>query len=156
MGQEDKSHFTSTVWAYDDVADDVTAVVRALDKAEVILEEFEYVVNLIADAEDFSILRKVHLHPPLNSYMQCHEGVHTGNMRDVLFTRDSKGRHRKKLFYGASAGDDIQSYTSHWSGWYVNYNSALVDKDNGLYASLRDRRIFDNPKLYITRTGNPF
>jgi len=156
LGPEDQTTFTSTIWAYDSGVDNVRPDIRSLNKAEVILDEFDYVVNLIAREADFAILHKIHMHPALSASMQCHEGVHTGNMREVLFTRDSKGKHKKKLFYGASAGDDIQDYSSHWSGWYVNYDAALVDKEKGLYASLRDKRIFDHPKLYVTRTGNPF
>jgi hypothetical protein len=32
----------------------------------------------------------------------------------------------------------------------------LIDKRRGLYASLRDEQIFQRPKIYISRTGNPF
>jgi len=38
----------------------------------------------------------------------------------------------------------------------VDYRKKLIDKKKGLYASLRDEKIFEFPKIYITRTGNPF
>ena len=40
--------------------------------------------------------------------------------------------------------------------WLICLSKEIIKKDLGLYASLRDERIFTNPKLYITRTGNPF
>ena len=54
------------------------------------------------------------------------------------------------------AGDKIANYVSRRGGWFVDYRKELIDKRRGLYASLRDEEIFQRPKIYISRTGNPF
>jgi hypothetical protein len=105
---------------------------------------------------DLEILKKINKYEPINKFLQCHEGIHTGNARDILFKKDKENEHCKPLFYGGGAGDIINNYMSFGSGWYVDYRKSLIDKRNSKYASLRDERIFKFPKIYITRTGNPF
>lgn len=125
-------------------------------KSKIILEEYDYVFNLIAQDADFNLLSKFAKFEKLYAFMQCHEGIHTGNSREILFLEKKKNQFCKPLFYGGGAGDIIQNYQSKPCGWYVDYRSEIIDKSNGFYASLRDERIFKNPKIYITRTGNPF
>jgi len=125
-------------------------------KSKIILEEFDYAFNLIAQENDFSILKKIQQFEKLEGFMQCHEGIHTGNSRDLLFIRKQKNRNCHPLYYGGSAGDVIDNYVSQTSGWFVDYRVDIIDKSKGFYASLRDERIFKFPKIYITRTGNPF
>ena len=125
-------------------------------KAEVIRPEFDYVFNLRASDADISILNKMTSgHDSLDSFMQCHEGIHTGNVRDKLFINGYKPG-LKPLYYGGSAGDVIKTYSSQLSCWFVDYRKEIIDKSRGEYASLRDERIFNRPKIYVTRTGNPF
>lgn len=102
--------------------------------------------NLYSNLEQFDILAKI---------LQCHEGIHTGNSRELLFHNSKVNSHCKPLFYGGRAGDIIRNYVSKTSGWFVDYRDEIIDKKKGFYASLRDERIFKLPKIYITRTGNP-
>ncbi len=125
-------------------------------KNKIILEEYEYAFNLIAQDKDFEILQHIQLFPQLGDLMQCHEGIHSGNSRDLLFVEKQKNKHCKPLFYGGGAGDTIDNYFSKRFGWFVDYRPEIIDKSKGYYASLRDERIFKFPKIYITRTGNPF
>lgn len=125
-------------------------------KSKIILEEFDFAFNLIAQERDFNLLSKFEKFEKLDDFMQCHEGIHTGNSREILFLEKQKNKSCKPLFYGGGAGDIIQNYYSKRSGWYVDYRTDIIDKSKGYYASLRDERIFNNPKIYITRTGNPF
>jgi hypothetical protein len=125
-------------------------------KSKMILKEFDYAINLIAKDKDFDILQKIMRFEKLDNFMQCHEGIHTGNSRELLFTNNEQNKFCKPLFYGGGAGDTIQNYVSYRSQWYVDYRSELINKSKGYYASLRDERIFKLPKIYISRTGNPF
>lgn len=125
------------------------------DKSIIILEEFEFMFNLIAQDRDFKILKKISKFEKLDNFMQCHEGIHTGNSREILFLEKQKNKYCHLLYYGGGAGDTIQNYVSRTSGWFVDYRAELIDKSKGYYASLRDERIFKFPKIYITRTGNP-
>jgi adenine-specific DNA-methyltransferase len=125
-------------------------------KSKIILEEFDFAFNLIAREKDFMILEKIQQFDKLADFMQCHEGIHTGNSRDLLFIQNQKNKFCHPLFYGGGAGDIIDNYVSQTSGWFVDYRKSIIDKSKGYYASLRDERIFKNPKIYITRTGNPF
>jgi adenine-specific DNA-methyltransferase len=125
-------------------------------KSKIILEEFDFAINLIAQEKDFIILKKIQQFEQLDNFVQCHEGIHTGNSRDLLFIQMPKNKSCHPLFYGGSAGDIIENYASQTSGWFVDYRTDIIDKSKGFYASLRDERIFKFPKIYITRTGNPF
>lgn len=124
-------------------------------KEDVITERFEYMFNLKASNQDWNILKRLTKLTTLGSIAQCHEGIHTGNVRDKLFI-DGYRPGLFPLFYGGRAGDTIQTYVSRRSNWYVNYDAEIIDKEKGEYASLRDERIFILPKIYVTRTGNPF
>lgn len=126
------------------------------DKNEMIFEEFDYAYNLMLNQEDLVILRKVRQFPRISESLQCHEGIHTGNARNVLFKRERENNTCMPLFYGGGAGDKIENWVSRRNGWFVDYRKELFDNQPGLYASLRDMRIFMFPKIYITRTGNPF
>ena len=125
-------------------------------KSEMIFEEFDYAYNLMLREKDLAILKKLNKFKPISSYLQCHEGIHTGNARDSLFKKTRENKWCKPLYYGAGAGDKINNYASERNGWFVDYRKELIDKNKGNYASLRDERIFIYPKIYITRTGNPF
>jgi hypothetical protein len=67
-----------------------------------------------------------------------------------------KNNYCKPLFYGGGAGDAIYNYYGKRNGWFVDYRTEIIDKSQGDYASLRNENIFVLPKIYITRTGNPF
>jgi hypothetical protein len=126
-----------------------------INKNDFIKAEHDYSFNLkIRDLESnlYSKLEQFHI---LDEILQCHEGIHTGNSRELLFHNSKVNSHSKPLFYGGRAGDKIRNYVSETSGWFVDYRNEIIDKKKGFYASLRDERIFKFPKIYITRTGNP-
>jgi predicted RNA methylase len=126
-------------------------------KNKIIRAEFEFAFNLIVTENDIKILDKLDAFDCLNKITQCHEGIHTGNCREILFLRAHKTASCKPLFYGGGTGGDIiENYYSKRSGWFVDYRAKIINKSNGMYASLRDEKIFKFPKIYITRTGNPF
>lgn len=128
-----------------------------VEKEKIILKDFEFVYNLTITDADLDILRKIMIHEPLSNQLQCHEGIHTGNIRAKLFHHGKISNSCKPLYYGAgTGGDNINNYYSSSNGWYVDYRKEIVLETEGEYASLRDERIFKNPKIYITRTGNPF
>ncbi len=124
-------------------------------KKNFIFKDHDYCFNLLIRAKERSILEKLEGHVSLGSITQCHEGIHTGNSRDLLFHDGAINKYCKPLFYGGRAGDRISNYYSERSNWYVDYRASIIDKKQGFYASLRDERIFTLPKIYITRTGNP-
>lgn len=138
----------------------IKTIVNSLDlveKGKIILKDFEFVYNLTITSDDLDILNKINVHEPISSQMQCHEGIHTGNIRGKLFHQGKINSSCHPLFYGAGTGGDIiNNYSSTYNGWYVDYRKEIVLTTQGEYASLRDERIFINPKIYITRTGNPF
>ncbi len=110
--------------------------------------------NLLIDDVCIRIKCRVKDHLELNQICQIHEGIHSGNIRDKLFTKNSENN--KPLFLGGKNGDVIDNYISIRSGWYVNYRKDIIDQEKNEYASLREESIFNLPKVYITRTGNPF
>ena len=124
-------------------------------KNEVLKEEFDYVFNLKATISDWAIVSKLLKYQPLSEIAQCHEGIHSGNIRDKLFIKGYKSG-LKPLYYGGKAGDIIRPYVSQMCGWYVDYRTSIINKKIGEYAGLGDERLFIFPKIYVTRTGNPF
>ncbi len=140
---------------YNRNACDLTTETLSQAKSEFIIPRFNRVINLKINRANAKILKIVEGHPELGDITQCHEGIHTGNSRNILFHKGKINNYCKPLFYGGRAGDVIDNYVSRTSGWYVDYRKKLIDKRKGYYASLRDERIFLLPKIYVTRTGNP-
>jgi hypothetical protein len=91
---------------------------------------------------------------------EFHEGIHTGNIRDKLFHR-SKPKHEhpgkvKPCLIGGTYGDEFGRYHCLPAGNWTIYDSQLIERDRGEYASLREESIFVGEKLYVTRTGDEF
>lgn len=126
-----------------------------LNKSKFIIEGFNSNYNLRIKDDEIKLLDKFKGLEILNSKVQIHEGIHTGNSREILFHNSKINDFCKPLFYGGRAGDQIDNFISNMEGWFVDYRKEIINKELGFYASLRDERIFKEPKLYITRTGNP-
>ncbi len=125
-------------------------------KDKMIFNEYDNVYNLLVNEKDYAIKQKLEQFPSLDKLLQCHEGIHTGNIREGLFVKTKKRGDEKPLFIGAKNGDVINNYYSQTSGWFVDYRKEVIDKSKGYYASLREETIFSLPKIYVTRTGDPF
>ena len=129
---------------------------KRFEKENFILKEYENTYNLQLSINDISILNKLRGFKTLDDFLQCHEGIHSGNVREKLFIKDQINGDEKPMFLGGRNGDIIQNYLSKMDGWFVDYRSEIINKEKKEYASLRDINIFIKPKIYITRTGNPF
>jgi hypothetical protein len=144
-----------TKHSYDYEKNEPYTELQELNKKTFILPQHAYCYNLLITEPLHKLMEELERHSPLGEITQCHEGIHTGNSRDLLFHKGRINPQCKPLFYGGRAGDSIDNYHSNTSGWYVDYREEVIDQANGFYASLRDERIFSLPKIYITRTGNP-
>ena len=134
----------------------IIEVSNALKKEDFIIPQYDSIYNLTLTKTDITIFKKLSNLDLLSFILQCHEGIHSGNIRDKLFVRDSNFYNAKPLFLGGRGGDVINNYMAKRDGWFVNYDKDIIDKSKKEYASLRDESIFSKPKIYITRTGNPF
>lgn len=134
----------------------ITETKRVLKKKDFILKEYDNTYNILLNKVAISVLNKLRKFETLDDYLQCHEGIHSGNIREKLFLKGATTGTKKAMFLGGKNGDIIENYISYMSGWTVDYRSSIVDKSKGEYASLRDENIFNRPKIYLTRTGNPF
>lgn len=128
----------------------------AKEKEKMIFPEYGNTYNLLVNNLDYNIKVKCQSLDIIDNVMQCHEGIHTGNIREKLFKRTKIRGDEKPLFIGAKNGDMIMNYYAKRSGWYVDYRKEIIIKEKGEYASLRDENIFRYTKIYITRTGDPF
>ncbi len=129
---------------------------ESIKKENFILKEYDYTYNILLSSSHIAILNKLRSFNTLNEFLQCHEGIHSGNIREKLFKKEKVSGNEKPMFLGGRGGDKIENYISQRSGWFVDYRESIIDKSNGEYASLRDENIFNQPKIYLTRTGNPF
>lgn len=127
----------------------------SIKKNDFIRTEHDFSYNLKIQEAEVNLYKEIMDLPILDKILQCHEGIHTGNSRELLFNKKFDDGNIKPLFYGGRAGDKIENYQSKTSGWLVDYRKEIINKDQGFYASLRDERIFKFPKIFITRTGNP-
>jgi type I restriction-modification system DNA methylase subunit len=124
--------------------------------------QLDYRFNLLLNEQNLKLKERVGKNSFLLSEIcEAHEGIHTGNIREKLFIdsqkpSNGKGIRYKKLIIGSSHGDIVSRYFLFWNGAYVNYDPKVIDKDKGEYASLREERIFLEPKLFIVRTGDEF
>ncbi|MBX3419381.1 MAG: hypothetical protein KF851_17385 [Pirellulaceae bacterium] len=142
-------------YRFDRTQNSLVSANRLIEKKSFVFPQHEYTFNLLVDDSSRLIMEALEKHQPLEDLAQVHEGIHTGNCREILFHDSKKNKHCKPLFYGGRAGDRICNYSSQTSGWFVDYRQELIDESKGMYASLRDERIFKLPKIYVTRTGNP-
>lgn len=126
------------------------------NKSSFILTEYDNTFNILLKPKDISILNKLRKHNIIDNILQCHEGIHSGNIREKLFIKNKNIGNEKPMFLGGKNGDKIENYISYMDGWFVDYRHEIIDKHKKEYASLRDENIFIKPKIYLTRTGNPF
>ena len=104
-------------------------------------------INVDLDAQGNALLNRVDkISKPMGEICESHEGIHTGNARERLFTKVPDTATCQRLL----TGRDIERYLIQWAGHWVRYDDGLIRRDRGQYASLREERIFVEPKI-ITR-----
>jgi hypothetical protein len=86
----------------------------------------------------------------LETYAHSHEGIHSGNIRHKLFSREPDHPQAQKMLKGS----DITRYHLNWSGWYVYYDKSLIDRKAGDYASLRQELFFQETKILTRQTAD--
>jgi hypothetical protein len=93
----------------------------------------------------------------LGEWLETHEGIHSGNIRERLFlpagAADGDGDPRlvRPLILGRG---EIRPFLLRWSGWRVRYDRSAIRRDRGEYANLGDERWFAAAKLLVRRTGD--
>lgn len=123
--------------------------------------DLDFRFNLLLDEARLKVKEKIEkLSIALSRLCESHEGIHTGNVRHKLFFYHDDAKpatpHLKRLVIGSSHGDLVGRYALDWAGSLVNYDPSVVKVENGEYASLREERIFLEPKLFVVRTGDDF
>lgn len=122
--------------------------------------QLEYRINLLLTPSRIAIRNRIsEVAWQLQRDFESHEGIHSGNVREKLFfppgEKPATGN-VKPLIMGASHGDVITPYFFDWAGWHVLYDPTVFDASQGERASLREERIFLEPKLFVVRTGRRF
>jgi type I restriction-modification system DNA methylase subunit len=107
--------------------------------------------NIHLSPEKIGLLDKLRRYPKLCDFFEGHEGIHSGNIRDKLFLDSPRGKSCRKLIFGR---DEIGRFRVSWGGKWVNYNSAVIDREAGEYANLGHVRYFESPKVFVRRTGD--
>jgi hypothetical protein len=73
------------------------------------------------------------------------ETIHTGNIRSKLIV-DNKVNEN---CFPVIGGREVSRYLIDWEGRYVNYDPMLIDKKNGEYANLCEKKYFEKPKILM-------
>ncbi len=82
---------------------------------------------------------------------ECHEGIHSGNIRHKLFTNTKMTPVDYPLIFGR---DEIAPYLLNWAGKWVHYDPSIIDASKGEYAGLGRQEHFTAEKLLVRRTGD--
>ncbi len=94
----------------------------------------------------------------LGAWLEAHEGIHSGNMRSMLFVppgasppADADAALLRPLLFGR---DEIAPFRLRPSGWRVIYDASFIARQDGGYASLGRPAYHASPKLLLRRTGD--
>ena len=87
----------------------------------------------------------------LSEGLECHEGIHSGNIRHKLFTNTKMTPVDYPLIFGR---DEIAPYLLNWAGKWVHYDPSIIDASKGEYAGLGRQEHFTAEKLVVRRTGD--
>jgi len=142
-----------------------------IDKAEnfdkpIILEKLASKI-LIGDNKVFSfldlkktsIIEKMERCKKVRNYFTVNNGVNTGNCAEILLSKNKESQNHLKIL----EGKNINKYSIVWKGLWVNYDlnlkktidvKQLKTKQKKVDFALRDRRIFDSPKIIIRQTSD--
>ncbi|MBK9451012.1 MAG: hypothetical protein IPN95_16715 [Bacteroidetes bacterium] len=123
-------------------------------KGRMAKKEFGFVFNLLAGDIDFEILDRIEKFPEIGAFMQCHEGVHSGAIRDEIFHRHKVNDGCKPLFLGSGSGDIINNFHSSPDLWFVDLTEQSLSKLKKGRGSIGQTEWL-LPKIYLTRTGDP-
>ena len=89
--------------------------------------------------------------PRLGEYFEIHEGVHSGNIRAVLFVPRAVDDTCRQLLFRR---EEIAPYQLHWQGGYVRLGAAPGQRTRQRYANLGRREWHERPKVLVRRTGD--
>jgi hypothetical protein len=110
-----------------------------------------HVFNLMLTEEKREIIDRLASLPRLERFFEAHEGVHSGNMRDELFTDQPVDDTCRPLYFGR---DELSPYRLRWRGRYVRLGAVPDKKTRERYANLGQPSWFDCDKILVRRTGD--
>lgn len=96
---------------------------------------------------------------PLGQVCETKNGVNTGNVADILLSQEKKD----ERYIPIIEGKDINRYSIKWGGLFICYDnelrqkidvSQLKTKQKKIDFALRNKAIFDRPKIVIRQTGD--
>lgn len=121
-------------------------------KQKVFAENKDYKFNLGFNSATLNLKEKLDLHSSkLGVLLEIHEGIHSGNIREKLFTDSQQSDKSKKLLF---KGVEVSRYFENWAGKFVNYDRGIINKTAGEYANLGRGEYFSNKKILVRRTGD--
>ena len=113
----------------------------------------EHRFNLSLDGEAAELMTRLEREcVPLSDWLEMHEGIHSGNIRERLFLPPGPATpSTRPLIFGR---DEIRPFSLRWAGGRVLYEKSAIRRERGEYASLGKVHWFTSPKILIRRTGD--
>lgn len=118
---------------------------------------YKFLLNEISKTD---LLNKIKLQTlPLEEVCEIKNGVNTGNVADILLSQEKKD----ERYIPIIEGKDISRYSIKWGGLFICYDnelkqkidiSQLKTKQKKIDFALRNKEIFDRPKIVIRQTGD--
>ena len=109
--------------------------------------------NLTLDGEAAALMNRLEGEcVPLSEWLEMHEGIHSGNIRERLFLPPGPDTPlTRPLIFGR---DEIRPFRLKWAGKRVLYDRSVIRRERGEYASLGREHWFTSPKILVRRTGD--
>lgn len=104
--------------------------------------------NLFMTDEKLALVERLRSIGTFEDAFECHEGVHTGNARETLFTK-TKEIATVPIIVG---GKELAPFRLDWAGTYLRNNKSVLAADQ--YANLGRPEWFKNDKIVVRRTGD--
>ncbi len=113
----------------------------------VFLKSKDFMISLEFDTDSHDILTKISSNSfQVGEYFEIRDGIHTGNIKNKLMLDSQISPKCKRMI----TAENIDRYNVAWDHKWINYDTSLIDKANGEYASLREEAIFTQKEKLVS------
>jgi hypothetical protein len=108
-------------------------------------------LNIYLTEESLALLDRLQTGPRFRDRFEIHEGVHTGNVRKKLISRERRHARCEPILIG---GSELSRYRLAWAGAYLDPSPTAIDRASGDYCNLGRPQWHRARKIVVRRTGD--
>jgi len=111
------------------------------------LKSKDFIFSLEFDTKSHNILTKISNNSfQIGEYFEIRDGIHTGNIKNKLMLKSNISPKCKRMI----TAENIDRYSVTWDNKWINYDTSMIDKAKGEYASLREETIFTQKEKLVS------